>query len=99
MYMMMKDGLPLDTPEKKGFRLFVRTLQPLYKAPSEPTLTKLLEEKYDVLREDVGKLMSEAKHITLTCDIWTQKGTMKGFLGLTAHFCIGRSYNHVNTPR
>ncbi|KAK3928324.1 E3 SUMO-protein ligase ZBED1 [Frankliniella fusca] len=89
MYMMMKDGLPLDTPEKKGFRLFVRTLQPLYKAPSEPTLTRMLEEKYNYLRGVVGAMLAEARHITLTADIWTQKGTMKSFLGVTAHFCKG----------
>lgn len=35
--MISVDNMPFCTPEKRGFKKFVKTLQPLYKLPSEKT--------------------------------------------------------------
>ncbi|KAK3933312.1 E3 SUMO-protein ligase ZBED1, partial [Frankliniella fusca] len=89
MFMIVKDNLPLSTPEKPGFRVFTKTLQPLYHVPSEPTLTKCIEAKYLRLKLYVGDLIAKAQHITLTMDLWTHKYTMRSHLGVTAHLTIG----------
>ncbi|KAK3933102.1 Zinc finger and BTB domain-containing protein 41 [Frankliniella fusca] len=39
LFMMAKDDLPLSTPEKEGFRVFCKALQPQYSVPSEPYCT------------------------------------------------------------
>ncbi|KAI8119255.1 Zinc finger BED domain-containing protein DAYSLEEPER [Lucilia cuprina] len=40
MFMIVKDNMPLRTPQKEGFRLFCKKLQPLYKPPSPITITE-----------------------------------------------------------
>ncbi|KAK3917521.1 ATP-dependent DNA helicase [Frankliniella fusca] len=69
-----------------GFRVFVKKLQPSYRLPSEPTVTKLLGVKHSKLKEAFAAKLSEATCIILTMDIWSQKGTMRSFLGVTIHF-------------
>jgi len=89
LYMMAVDMMPLRTPERRGFQVFCKTLQPLYRFPTEQTLTREMEQKYYRLRSFVGKMMEEAENITLTFDVWTHSSTMKSYLGCTAHFRRG----------
>ncbi|KAK3929831.1 E3 SUMO-protein ligase ZBED1 [Frankliniella fusca] len=89
MCMIAADNMPLRTPEKRGFKKFVKTLQPAFKIPCESVLTRLLEEKYEVLRERISRWIDEAQHQSLTCDIWTHKYAMKSYLGVTGHFRRG----------
>jgi len=79
--MIAKDKEPLSKTEQPGFRRFCKTLQPNYKLPSEPTVTRKLEEKYQCLRDVVRQELAEADGITLTFDIWTHSSTMKSYLG------------------
>ncbi|XP_052131150.1 E3 SUMO-protein ligase ZBED1-like [Frankliniella occidentalis] len=95
MFMIVKDNLPLSTPEKPGFRAYTKSLQPLYHIPGEPSLTKCLEAKYERLKKLVGDMIAKADHITMTMDLWTHKHTMRTHLGTTAHItkgCKTRSY-------
>ncbi|KAK3922547.1 Zinc finger BED domain-containing protein 4 [Frankliniella fusca] len=78
--------MPLSVTERKGFRFFCKSLQPLYHLPSEPTVTKRLRLKHDELKALVSKMLGEAESISLTCDIWTHQSTMRSYLGVTAHF-------------
>ncbi len=89
-YMIVKDNLPLRTPEKPGFRKFTSTLQPLYKIPSEPTVTRFIREKYKVLQARIQNLITKASHITLAMDLWTHKNTMRSFLGMTCCMTKGK---------
>lgn len=85
IYMIAKDNLPLDTPEKPGFRKFCKTLNPMYKPPCEVTTTKMIEDKYVHLSGKVGQQLDAADSITLTMDLWSEHKTNIGFLGVTAH--------------
>jgi len=87
--MIAKDDLPLRTPEKDGFKTFVKALQPLWKPPTEPTVTKSLEQKYETLKAHFGQRIAKADHLSLTVDLWTHTETMRGYLGLTVHFREG----------
>ncbi|KAK3918589.1 Zinc finger BED domain-containing protein RICESLEEPER 3 [Frankliniella fusca] len=53
--MIAKDDMPLSTTSKEGFRLFYSKLQPLYKLPSIPTVTKKIEMAYEELRAKFAK--------------------------------------------
>ncbi|KAH7986304.1 hypothetical protein HPB49_026029 [Dermacentor silvarum] len=91
VYMITHDDLPLSTTEKDGFKMFVKALQPLYKPPTEPTLTKSLEAKYEDLRAHYGRRIQAADHLNLTADLWTHESTMRSYLGLTVHFREGQA--------
>ncbi|XP_037528817.1 uncharacterized protein LOC119406040 [Rhipicephalus sanguineus] len=89
-YMIVHDDLPLSTPEEDGFNTFVKALQPLYKPPTEPTITKSLEAKYEELRAHFGRRIQAADHLSITADLWTHENTMRSYLGLTVHFREGK---------
>lgn len=87
--MIAVDNLPLCTPEKKGFKMFVEKLQPLYNLPCEPTLTKRMTIKYEELKIKVKAELQEADSVCLTTDIWTHQHSMRSYLGLTVHYIKG----------
>ncbi|KAL1466676.1 hypothetical protein MTO96_042571 [Rhipicephalus appendiculatus] len=89
-YMIVHDDLPLSTPEKDGFKTFVKALQPLYKPPTEPTITRSLEAKYEELRAHIARRIQAADHLSITADLWTHESTMRSYLGLTVHFREGK---------
>lgn len=89
MYMIAVDNLPLCTPEKKGFKMFVKKLQPLSKPPCEPTITGRMKSMYEKLKIKVKGELKDADSICLTTDIWTHQHTMCSYLGLTAHYLKG----------
>ncbi|KAH7960873.1 hypothetical protein HPB49_024167 [Dermacentor silvarum] len=96
-YMITHDDLPLTTTEKDRFKTFVKALQPLYKPPTEPTVTKTLEEKYEELRAHYGRRIRAADHLSLTADLWTHESTMRSYLGHKVHFSKGKLLSEVNT--
>ncbi|KAK3933175.1 Zinc finger BED domain-containing protein 6 [Frankliniella fusca] len=96
-YMIAHDDLPLRTPEKDGFQTFSKALQPLWKPPTEPTVTKRLEEKYDSLRESFGRRIASTDHLSLTVDVLCHEETMRSYLGLTVHFREGTGIVDVET--
>lgn len=49
LFMLAKDFMPFKTVEKEGFKLFLNCAAPFYKIPSRNIITKLMEEKYEVL--------------------------------------------------
>ncbi|XP_066583331.1 E3 SUMO-protein ligase ZBED1-like [Prorops nasuta] len=86
LFMIAKDNMSFSTVEKEGFTTFVKTIAPLYKIPCRATITRLMEEKYQVLSSNIKSLLSNTKYMSLTTDIWTDPLNVKSFLGLTAHF-------------
>ncbi|KAE8739941.1 hypothetical protein FOCC_FOCC014552, partial [Frankliniella occidentalis] len=80
------------TPEREGFRTFCKKLNPMYKVPGEPKVTKLIEKKYIELKREVADvLIKEAECYSLTYDLWTHKHTMRGYLGMTIHLVRGEN--------
>lgn len=51
MYMIATDKMALTTVENKGFQQLMKTTVPLYKVPSRRTITKLIEMRYEALKE------------------------------------------------
>ncbi|XP_075147197.1 E3 SUMO-protein ligase ZBED1-like [Haematobia irritans] len=95
MFMVVKDNLPLQTPQKEGFQLFCKKLQPLYKPPSVITFVQNLNKKYGELSGKVKKELETVDSVCLTTDLWTHKHTMQGYLGLTAHYLLGTNIKSV----
>lgn len=91
MYMIVKDNMPLQTPQKEGFKVFCKNLQPLYCPPNVVTLVNNLKSKYADLSLKIRNEMAKAESVCLTTDIWTHKHTMQSYLGVTAHYVIGKT--------
>lgn len=87
--MIAKDNLPFRIVEKKGFQISMNSILPLYKIPCRKSITRLIEEKYELL-SNMMKVLSKVKYLSLTTDIWTESLNMKSFLGLTTHFLSKR---------
>ncbi|CAL1687618.1 unnamed protein product [Lasius platythorax] len=47
--MIAKDNFPFQTVENEGFQYLLKTVAPLYKLPGRKSITKLMEEKYELL--------------------------------------------------
>lgn len=94
--MIARDNLPLNTVEKDGFKYLMKTIAPLYHAPSRKKISRLIEEKYHLLSGIIKqKLIETVSHITLTTDIWTETMTTTAFLGVTGHFLSENKLNSI----
>ncbi|KAE8751356.1 hypothetical protein FOCC_FOCC001927 [Frankliniella occidentalis] len=86
--MVMKDGMPLRTGEKKGFQAFAKKAVPLWKPPGRNKTTNMMEKKYESLSALVKDALSKVPAVCLTADCWTESHNTTSFLGVTAHFPI-----------
>ncbi|XP_052132627.1 E3 SUMO-protein ligase ZBED1-like, partial [Frankliniella occidentalis] len=91
LYMICRDNMPLQTSDKEGFRNFCKVAVPLWKPPSRGTVTTLLEEKYLKCSAFVRDTIAELDAYCMTADIWTEKHTVKSYLGVTLHFFDSKS--------
>ena len=89
LFMMAIDKLPLSLTERKGFKEFVKVLQPLYHLPCEKTLTTMMKRKYSALQAQMKTLLATKKNLVLTTDLWTESRTTKSYIGLTVHYLDG----------
>jgi hypothetical protein len=67
--MIVTDYQPLRIVEDKGFREFVRKLNPQYTIPSRKTLTtKLIPELYQSEAQKLSKKLSSVQDVEVTTD-------------------------------
>ena len=78
------DARPLSLCEGVGFKNFVKGLNPDYKIPTRPTVTRYLHKIYEEAKVDVVKALS-GQHVAMTSDIWTSN-SLDGYLSVTGHF-------------
>jgi len=95
LFMIAKDNLPFQIVEKEGFKVFIKSIAPLYKAPCRKTITNMMENKYELLSSLIKSKLSVVKHLSLTTDIWTDTLNTKSFLGLTCHFILDNEYKSI----
>lgn len=85
IYMIAKDNLPLSVVDNEGFQQLMKIITPLYTVPSRKTITKLLDAKYEVLKDKFIKNIQKALSFPITCDIWTDVSN-KSYLSVTVHY-------------
>jgi len=89
VYMIVKDNMPFNTVEKIGFKNFIQKTLPLYKCPSRRSITRMIDIKYDVVKNVFLNQLLKTEYVCLKCDIWTESHTTMSYLGVTIHY-IGR---------
>lgn len=79
-------NLPNSITDNEEFREFVEELNPLYTSmPKRTALDTEINKIHVEMQQKIKTLLSTAKKINLTADIWTKKGMSSSFLGVTAH--------------
>lgn len=88
LYMVVRDDMPLMTPDKPGFKYFASVATPNWKPPGRKALTERLDKKYSAA---IGpkKLLFKDKYMCTTTDAWTDTHTNRAYLGMTVHYVQG----------
>lgn len=77
----------------RGFRLAVRTMEPLYKLPHRKYFAeKEIPHLNDETKAYILESMKKASRVALTCDAWTSVAT-KSFVTITKHFVLESDKN------
>lgn len=85
LYMIAVDKMSLSTVQKEGFKLLMKTVAPLYTVPSRKTMTRLVDARYEILKERFVATIKEIDSYSLTCDNWTDVSN-QSYLGVTIHY-------------
>lgn len=87
---------PFNVVEGEGFLKLMREVAPCYKVPSATHLKKLLCDKYESVKIELTKRISNAAAFCVTLDIWTETMNEKSFLGVTIHFVENITFKSAN---
>ncbi|OXU21973.1 hypothetical protein TSAR_011795 [Trichomalopsis sarcophagae] len=96
LFYIAKNNVPFDVVETEGFKVLMHKAVPLYKVPGRKTITRLTEEKYEVLSSIIKEELAAAQDICLTTDVWTETGNTRSFLGLTAHYLVKNTKRKID---
>ncbi|KAL4083010.1 hypothetical protein QTP88_028340 [Uroleucon formosanum] len=64
----------------------LKTLCPLYNLPNHDTIARSIKETFTVTSTKVQETISKVTYVAVTTDAWTEKMSMKSYLGITIHF-------------
>ena len=83
--MIATNMMPISFCDSKGFKDFMKILEPGYSCPCRETITKRLQLLYEQKRKRVLAEMSSTQHASLTVDGWSSRA-QDSYVGTTAHF-------------
>ena len=87
-YCIVKDGLPLYTVEKEGFKTMLYEFDPRYELPSLNYISRVdVPDLYAVItKEQVVKKLSKVAYFASTTDMWSSTAGLMPFMSYTVHF-------------
>jgi hAT family C-terminal dimerisation region len=94
-YFIVADNMPFNVVNNRGFRRLVKTLAPLYKLPARSTITGQIKSTAEALAAVQRIELSNADHLTITSDLWTDTMNSRNFLGTTVHYIKGVEFKTV----
>ena len=87
-----KDGLPIYTVEKEGFRSMVKALDSRYELPSRVHFSQsVIPDLYASTRAKVAEQLAGVDFFAATADLWSSIG-LKPYLGYTLHY-VDKEWN------
>lgn len=93
--MVARHNLPLHMCEWGGFRELISYLEPNFKHVSYETISKIMKERAQVVKQSIKEEIAKAKHICLTCDAWTSINN-ECYLAVTGSFITEKM--QIRTP-
>ncbi|KAH6825306.1 hypothetical protein C2S53_007030 [Perilla frutescens var. hirtella] len=86
-YMIIMHQYPLWMVEHKWFKVFLSSLQPLFKLISRNTLRADIMKIFVEEKKNIMSVLENYKsRIAITSDMWTSGNQKKGYMAITAHF-------------
>ena len=73
---------PFTLGEKESFQNIVKLLDPTKKTPDYRNMVKLLDDKYNGMKEKLLEELAKAVYVSVSTDAW--KGNKKNYAGFTA---------------
>ncbi|XP_044140147.1 E3 SUMO-protein ligase ZBED1-like isoform X1 [Bufo gargarizans] len=84
--MIALDFQPFSIVEDKGFKSFVKALDPSYNLPNRKTLSAtVLPQLYNTIKAEMMVRVGKASAVCLTTDCWTSR-TTTSFMAVTCHY-------------
>lgn len=84
--MIAIDFQPFSVVDDKGFRNFVKCINPNYKIPDKRVIRyELMPKMFYEAEAKLKRILSEIKNLSATTDIWTSN-TMESYITVTIHF-------------
>ena len=81
-----RDGQPMYTVEKSGFRQMLKTFDAKYQLPSRKYFSKTaIPRLYSSVREKVMEELSSVEYFSGTTDLWSSVG-LKPYISYTIHY-------------
>lgn len=84
--MILSTSVPLKLIREPSFRRLLNVADVRYQIPWQQRLSKLCDERSNLLLVKMQTQLDQARRISICTDIWTKKGMSQSFLGVTAHF-------------
>ena len=85
-YYIAKDGIPIHTVNKTGFKRLLNTFDRRYEIPSRNYFSETtLPVLYATVKEEIKQELSAVHHFSATTDLWSSVG-MKPYMSYTVHF-------------
>ncbi|CAG8700732.1 386_t:CDS:2, partial [Cetraspora pellucida] len=82
---IIEDDQPLNILELKKFQIFIASLDPNYKLPTNKFVKQIIYEAYNYSLNTLIQKLNLAISCSLTCDLWTSY-SRDGYLGVTCHW-------------
>lgn len=86
LFMIINDLQPISIVEDDGFRKFVSYAYSNFEIPSRSTMTRFIETKYTLLKQQLGIELNKIENLGVTTDGWTSNYTNKSFTAVTLHY-------------
>ena len=85
-HFIVKDGLPVYTVQKDGFRSMIKRFDGRYELPNQSYFSRTATPAlYTVTKERVVQQLSSVSYFASTTDMWSSIGT-KPYMSFTVHF-------------
>ena len=78
------DLKPLSMVQGIGFKMYSNALNPNFKVPTRPTVTKYLHALYEVEKQKLVQRLNGLP-LSVTTDLWTSNA-LQGYITLTGHY-------------
>ena len=86
-------NVPNSIVECDEFRDLIKELDERYSVPGRTAIASEMDKLFIDLKTNMRAVLSDARKVAITTDIWSKKGLTASYLGLTAHFFLKKDHH------
>ena len=84
-------SIPNSMIQNKYFIDMLMTFDPKFVIPGRTQLSSEINNLLLVMKGNIKAHIDQARKVSLCADIWSKKGLSSSYLGITAHFFLGKT--------